>query len=208
LHFKSVLVFILTALIVVPLPAQQPSPPQQPAPAAPAPTPEPSAIKIVVLQGEGARNGVKSKTAVSPVVEVQDEKGKPVEGSEVVFQLPAAGPGGIFHGWMRTQTVRTNAQGQAGVSGYVPNDQEGRFNIKVTATKGSKSDSVVIAQINTRTTEAAKSRKGLWWTLAGVAGAGAAIGIVAATRDGGSTATGGSTPVTITPGGVTVTAPK
>jgi len=208
LRFKSVLVFILTAAIVVPLLAQQPTPPQQPAPVAPAAAPEPALVKIVVLQGEGARNGIKSKSTVAPVVEVQDESGKPIEGAEVVFQLPAAGPGGIFHGWMRTQTVRTNAQGQAGVSGYVPNDQEGRFNIKVTATKGSKSDSVVVSQINVRTTEAAKSRKGLWWKLAGVAGAGAVIGVVAATRDGGSTTTSGSTPVTILPGGVTVTAPK
>ncbi len=198
MRLKSVVVFILAAALVTPqsLPAQQAAPPA-------------GNLKIIVLQGESARNSIKGKTAVAPVVEVRDENDKPVEGAEVVFQLPAAGPGGIFHGWMRSQTQRTNAQGQAGASGYVPNDQEGRFNIKATATKENKTGSIVIAQINSSTGAEARSKKSGWWVVLAVAGAGAlAGGVVAATRNGNSTTVASQNPVTITPGVISVSGPK
>jgi hypothetical protein len=170
-------------------------------------------LKIVVLQGEGAINNISAKTATQPVVEVRDENDKPVAGVEVIFSLPAAGPGGVFHGWLRTQTAKTNAEGQASVSGLTPNDQPGRFNIKVTATSGNKTASVVIAQNNAQRggaggrAAASSSRK---WKVAGLLGAAAVIGgIVAAKRGGnGTTTTTVTTPVTLTPGPVTVAGPR
>ena len=174
---------------------------------------ETGGLKIAVVQGEGAINGIRNKNATQPAVEVRDEQDKPVAGAEVVFQLRAAGPGGVFHGWMRTQTTRTNAQGRAEASGMTPNEEEGRFNIKVTATQGKKSATVIIAQSNARAVSgaagarAAKSHKALW-ALLGVAAVGAIAGGVAATR-GGSTAAGPvSTPVTISAGPVTVGGPR
>jgi len=225
LRLRSSLVIFLCGFLTFPVsvPAQQTpaavapgmpaggSQPAQPLPAVPSPPqpPLPKELKIIVLQGEGARNNIKAKTAVPPVVEVRDEADKPVEQAEVVFQLPAAGPGGVFHGWMRTQTVRTNAQGQAGVSGYIPNDQEGRFNIKVTATKGAATASAVIAQNNTRTGMGSGTSKSRLWKILAVAGTGAAVGgIVAATRGGGSSGTTSSNAVTISPGTVTISSPK
>src|SRR6185503_21069676 len=89
-----------------PLGAQQPLVPQG------------GALKIVVIEGEGAKNNIRQRLAAQPVVEVRDEADKPVPGAEVVFQLPAAGAGGVFNGWMRTQTVKTNAQGQAAATGF------------------------------------------------------------------------------------------
>src|SRR5215468_674500 len=50
-------------------------------------------LKITVLQGEGSTNNIRSKSATQPAVEVRDDANKPVAGAEVVFQLPAAGPG-------------------------------------------------------------------------------------------------------------------
>src|SRR5262245_25627065 len=168
-------------------------------------------IKIVVVEGEGAVNNIRSRAATQPVVEVRDEQDKPIPGAEVVFQLPAAGPGGTFNGWMRTQTVRTNEQGRAGTSGLAPNDEEGRFNIKVTATHGTKSNSLVIAQSNGRNGTGgaqAKSRRGMWTVLAVVGGAALIGGIVAATRNGDSAAAPTTVPVTVSAGPVTVGGPR
>jgi len=66
-----------------------------------------------VVQGEGAENNLRTRNATQPVVEVRDDGDKPVPGAEVVFQLPPAGPGGVFNGWMRTQTARTGPEGRA-----------------------------------------------------------------------------------------------
>jgi hypothetical protein len=171
----------------------------------------PDSLKIVVIQGEGAQNSIRNRTGTAPVVEVRDENDKPVEGAEVVFQLPAAGPGGVFHGWMRNQTARTNAQGQASASGFTPNEEPGRFNIKVTATTGKKSGTAVIAQSNVQNggagAQARKSRKGLWIALGVIAVAAIVGGVVAAGGDD-DEATTPTTPVTITPGPVTVGNPR
>jgi hypothetical protein len=208
LHPRGVAAVILSAFLAVPpagLGQEKAAPPAKPS----AP---PGSLKIVVVQGEGAVNSIVGKTATQPVVEVRDQNDKPVAGAEVVFQLPAAGPGGIFHGWMRTQTARTNEQGQAGASGLVPNDQPGRFNIKVTAAQGDRTASVIIAQTNLQRTGsggrtvASSSWK---WKVIGLAGLGAVVGGIYATkRNGVATAATPATPVTITVGAVTVAGPR
>jgi hypothetical protein len=209
LKIKSFLSLVLSMLLLAPggAFAQQTSGPQ-------ANLVETGALKIVVVQGEGAVNNVRARTATQPVVEVRDENDKPVEGAEVVFQLPAAGPGGVFHGWMRNQTARTNAQGQAAASGFTPNEEAGRFNIKVTATTGKRTGTAVIAQSNAVNgtgsgAQAKKSRKHLWIAIGVIAAAAIVGGAVAASRgddDGPSGAT--ANPVTITPGPVTVGNPR
>jgi hypothetical protein len=177
-------------------------------------TQAPGGLKIVVVQGEGARNNLRTRSATQPVVEVRDDSDKPVAGAEVVFQLPPAGPGGVFNGWMRTQTARTSADGRAEANGFAPNDEVGRFNIKVTATSGTKTTSAIIAQSNTQSGEdgggpKARSRSNLWKILVVVGAAGLAGGIVAATRGGGSSSTETVTiPITISPGPVTVGGPR
>ena len=172
--------------------------------------PEGGGLKIVVLKGEGAVNNIKARTATPPAVEVRDDKDKPVAGVEVVFQLPAGGPGAVFNGWMRTQTARTDAQGQAEAQGMAPNDQAGRFNIKVTATEGKRTASVIVAQSNAAGAvgaQARSSRKTLWIVL-GVAAVAAIAGGVAATRGDSATAAPTTVPITISPGPVTVAGPR
>lgn len=232
---------MLAGLLAWPSPAQQPTGPrpqvaqppagvQAPAPAPDKPTPgtpaaqlaaapqgqpaePPGTLKIVVIEGEGAVNNVRTRSATAPVVEVRDENDKPVAGAEVVFQLPAAGPGGVFHGWMRTQTVRTDEKGRAAASGYAPNDQAGRFNIKVTATHRNKTGSAVISQTNVyrgggTAPGIAGGRSGWWKIVVGLGTAGAVIGAVAATRGNGTAATTTYKPITITPGPITVGSPR
>jgi hypothetical protein len=168
------------------------------------------------VEGEGATNQIRSRSGVAPIVEVRDAEDKPVPGAEVYFQLPLAGPSGYFNGWLRNQTVKTDANGRAAARGFQPNDEEGRFNIKATATMGSRTGSAVIAQSNVRTGGSSGSTSRLsssgskkWWIVAAVAGAGALTGgIVAATRDGNGTAAAAPRAITISPGAVTVGGPR
>ncbi len=169
-------------------------------------------LKIVVIQGEGATNNVRSRTATAPVVEVRDADDKPVAGAEVTFQLPVSGAGGYFNGWLRNQTVRTDASGRAASTGMTPNDEQGRFNIKVTAVEGSRNGSIVIAQSNVSGSGSSAARNGgksNWWKWAAVLG-GAAIagGVVAGTRGDDATTATGPRVVTVTPGVITVGGPR
>ena len=167
---------------------------------------------MTVLEGEGAKNSIRSHTATAPVVEVKDADGKLLVGAEVVFQLPAVGPSGIFNGWLKTQTVRTDDLGRASANGYSPNFEAGRFNLKVTATMGTQTGQVIIAQSNVEGeggkggTAAAKSNT--WKYVVGLGAAVAVLGAVAATRNGSAAATTPVTPVSITAGGITVAGPR
>ncbi len=169
-------------------------------------------LKVTVIEGEGAKNNIRTRTATAPVVEVKDASDKPVSGAEVIFQLPVVGPSGAFNGWLKSQTVRTDAQGRATVTGYAPNDEDGRFNIKVTATSGSETGTVIVAQANvvgTGSNDAAGAKKKGWWKPVAIIGAVAiAGGVVAANRGGDTPAAAAAVPVVITPGAVTVAGPR
>ena len=171
-------------------------------------------LKIVTLQGEGAVNDIKSKTVTEPVVEVRDSRELPVADAEVVFQLPAMGPGGMFPDRGRVLTTRTNGQGQAAATGLLPNNETGRFNIKVTAGSSGRTASAIIAQSNprdlgasVRSANRSKSRK--WKILAVVGGAAVAGGVYAATRGGSSAPTPPPVvpAISVTTGPVTVGGP-
>ena len=210
LYLRQMLACALAAVLIVgPLGAQQVSGPKQPLVNQPKGT-----LTINILEGEGAKNVIQSRSATAPVVEVKDASGKPVVGAEVVFQLPTVGPSGSFNGWLKTQTVRTDDQGKATVSGYAPNTEPGRFNIKVTATSGTQTGTAVIAQANVAgsgsSAASAKSSNKWKWIIA-VGAAGALAGGIAAARSGngnGTTSTTTPTPVSISVGGVTVGGPR
>lgn len=200
--FKKVLATLLACALV--LPAQQ---------ATNLVAQSSGGLKIVVIQGEGATNNVRSRTATAPVVEIRDASDKPVAGAEVTFQLPVSGAGGYFNGWLRNQTVRSDANGRAASTGMTPNDEQGRFNIKVTAVEGSRNGSIVIAQSNVSgsgsSASSSSGSKNNWWKWAAVIG-GAAIagGIVAGTRGDDTTTATGPRVVTVTPGVITVGGPR
>lgn len=177
---------------------------------------DPSGLKIVVVEGEGATNQVRSRSGVAPVIEVRDADDKPVPGAEVYFQLPLGGPGGYFNGWLRNQTVKTDKAGRAAATGFTPNDEEGRFNIKVTATAGTRSASAVIAQSNVRgagtapasAARASGSRKTMWTVLAIAGAAAVGGGIYAGTRGDSTTAATAAKSINITAGAITVGGPR
>jgi hypothetical protein len=210
--------FVATLLAAqLALTAAQAQPQAQPQPQAPAAQTQPQApvtalptvenLKVLVLEGQRSTNNTTRHIGIQPVVEVRDENDRPVEGAKVVFRLPPSGPGGAFAGNSPTFSATTNAQGQAGASGFVPNSEQGRFDIHVTATYQNRTGEATISQNNSLNTLAMqtppKPKTPIWrnkylWIGAGAA---VAVGVTLALTLGHSTSTKA---VTITPGAVTI----
>jgi hypothetical protein len=172
------------------------------------PGPEPK-LKIIVLEGEGAINNIRQRTAREPIVEVQDENNRPVAGAMVLFTLPDNGPSGTFANGSKTYMTTTDPQGKAIAKGLKPNKTEGQFQIAVQVTAQSLTASAVIAQSNVTGAAAAAAAGGVSAKLIAIlaiAGGAAAAGIVAATR--GSSSATGVPATTISPGTPTVGPPR
>jgi len=169
-------------------------------------------LKITVVEGDGAFNDIKKKTAHDAVVEVRDENNRLVPDARVVFSAPSAGPGGSFENGQKTYIATTDAMGRAKSRGFKPNTSEGRFQIKVTASDDGRTGSTVISQSNTLAGgtgfEPNKSHK-TRYILVGVLGGAAVGGVVAATHGGGTAAVASPpVPTTISTGTITVGGPR
>ncbi len=180
------LAILLTCGLATPAawPAQQ-----QPAPA----------IKIVILEGEGAINNIRQRTAREPIVQVQDENNQPVAGAVVLFTLPDRGPSGVFANGTTSTTMTTDAQGLARATGLKPNGVEGQLTIRVDASHQGARTSTVITMSNAPGAGAAAG-SGKVVAILAIAGGAAAGGILAATRRGRSTTTPtpSATPASVT----------
>src|SRR5260370_16891520 len=82
-------------------------------------------LNLVVLEGEGATNNIRQRTAREPVVQVEDENHKPVAGAIVVFTLPSNGAGGTFANGARTLTMVRDSKRHAAAPGFHPNPSNG-----------------------------------------------------------------------------------
>jgi hypothetical protein len=149
-------------------------------------------LRIVVLDGEGAINNVRQRTAREPVVQVVDQNDRPVAGAVVMFVLPDRGASGVFANGELSMTAATDAQGRVTAVGLRPNHVAGDFQIRVTASHDGRTASATISQTNTATGLAAGGGGGgkTIGILLAVA-AGAAGGAVVALRRGSN---GGGTP--------------
>ena len=162
-------------------------------------------LKIVVLEGEDGVNIVKKKSAVKPVVEVRDKNNLPVAGASVTFLLPNSGASGTFLNGAKSLTMITDSTGRAAVAGLKPAGT-GKFQISVSASHQGHVATASISQTNYLTVAAANAA-GATGGAAGAAGGAAAgaglsagviagivggiaaavaVGVVAATRGGGS----------------------
>src|SRR5689334_6026432 len=110
-------------------------------------TPAP-VLTLTVLEGEGAINNIRQRTAREPIVQVEDENHRPVAGVAVVFTLPTSGASGTFTNGSNTLTVLTDNQGRAVARGLRPNNIQGQYQIRVTASKDGKTASTNISQTN------------------------------------------------------------
>ena len=119
---------------------------------------EPQPLQIDILDGEGALNNIRQRTAREPIVEVKDKNHKPVAGALVLFAIqpgggagPIAGPAASasFNG-SGSISLYTDANGQAVGHGLVPNHHTGSYTIAVTATAGALTAFALIHQRNIR----------------------------------------------------------
>jgi hypothetical protein len=159
--------------LVLPLqPQAQPATPGQVAP---------RKLNIVIVEGEGAINNIRQRVAREPIVQVEDENRRPVAGAIVTFFLPNQGPSGVFPDGSRTLTVTTDSQGQAVARGIQPNNIQGKFEIRVSASSAGQTATAVIAQTNLLTAAAGAA-----------AGAGISAKLIAILAIAGAAAAGGT----------------
>jgi len=209
--FQSFVSFFVTFLLVLPSGAVAQTPVAPPQAIVPSP---PDPLKIFVLTGAGVSNFIPDRISKVVVVEVRDKNDLPVEGASVLFELPASGPGGYFANGEHARTVKTDLRGQAAVSFELSQDQ-GRFQIAVTATSGEHSGKVTISQANSLkiVLDEKKQEHQRWYTskkfliIAAVVASGAAVGIILGTR-GSSTKTSSTPTIVITPGSPTFGGPQ
>ena len=105
-------------------------------------------LKVVIIQGEGARNNVVLGVTQQLIVQVRDENDQPAGGASVTFYSPERGPGGSFFGAYNKLTVAANEQGNAAATSFQPNLFEGDYQIRVIATLGNRTGEAVIHQTN------------------------------------------------------------
>jgi hypothetical protein len=148
-----------------------------------------SKLNLVIVEGEGAINNVRQRTAREPIVQVEDENHRPLAGAAVIFTLPDSGPSGTFAHGSRTLQVMTNSKGQAVAKGLRLNDVTGKFQIQVEASYKGATATTTINQANAVLSTAA-SGGGIFSTVIGILAAAAsavAIGVIlSVTKGGGS----------------------
>jgi hypothetical protein len=169
-------------------------------------------LNLVIVEGDGAINNVRQRTAREPIVQVEDENHKPVAGVAVIFALPTQGASGTFANGSNTLTVMTDEQGRAVARGLRPNTVKGQYQIHVTASHNGQTANANITQSNAVVAGAAggAAAAGISGKLIAVlviAAAAAAGGALYATHSGGSSSNSTPTLVTITAGTGTVGAP-
>jgi len=188
--------WLLAGLIALPFP-----------PGAVAQVPAPK-LNLVIVEGDGAINNIRQRTAREPVVEVQDDNHRPVAGALILFETPTRGASGEFPGGAHTLSVTSDAQGRAVATGLRPNTNKGQYQIKVTASLNGATATAVITQSNAAagpgTSTSASSGKII--AIVAIAGAAIAGGVILGTRGGGGSSAS-SSPTTISAGAGTVGPP-
>ncbi|MFB3779237.1 MAG: hypothetical protein ACE141_16590 [Bryobacteraceae bacterium] len=155
----------------------------------------PAKLNIVIVEGEGAINNIRQRTAREPIVQVEDENRRPIAGAAVLFRLPDSGPGGLFSNGTRTLQVVTDSRGRAFAEGLRVNDIQGKFQIQVEASYEGVSASTTITQVNSVITAGAVGgASGKLIAILAIAGGAAAGGVVLATRKSNGTSTSAAPP--------------
>src|SRR5690348_8350565 len=87
----------------------------------------PLKLNITIVEGDGAINNIRQRTAREPIVQVEDQNHRPIAGAAVLFELPGQGASGVFPNGSHTLTVMTDSQGRAVAHGLRPNNVKGQF---------------------------------------------------------------------------------
>jgi hypothetical protein len=114
---------------------------------------------VVALAGEGEENDLERGIMAPLVVQVLDQNARPVEGAEVIFRFPMSGPGAVFSNQQTSQTVRTNADGQAAAVGWTANSQVGSFQVRVSAARRNEVGETTVSMVNVARAADGEKRK-------------------------------------------------
>jgi len=135
-------------------------------------------IHVVVLEGDGAINNIRSSRAKEPVVRVEDVNNRGVPGAVVTFFVPSGGPGVVFGDAGTTVTLTTDDRGEVVARAVHPNRNAGAFQIRVNASKDGHRATALIAQTNVDPGSHTSTRKiALLAVIGGAAAAGAAVAL-------------------------------
>jgi hypothetical protein len=141
-------------------------------------------LHIQVIEGEGAVHAVGSRAARPLTVEITDENGRPVSGAAVSFQLPDAGPGGVFGNGLHTDLAITDSNGRATVRSLQVNQAPGPFQVRITVSKDQARAGTLARQFigNTSTpagqsTGFVKTKSSKKWIVVALLAAGVAGGL-------------------------------
>ena len=137
-----------------------------------------SSLHLVVLEGDGAINNIRSPRAKEPVVRVEDASNQGVPGAVVTFLLPASGAGAFFGDGGSSLTLTTDDRGEVVARGLHANRIAGPYKIRVSASRGGRTAAISIAQTNVDPGAHGSSRKiAIVAILGGVAAGGAAMAL-------------------------------
>ncbi len=117
-------------------------------PNAPGQTTSVQGLSIRIIDGEGAINNIKGRTAREIIVQVEDRNHNRVPGAVVMLTSPTGGPSGTFAGESHLATLVTDKNGRAVLHGFRPNHSTGKFQIHVTASLNGEIASAVITETN------------------------------------------------------------
>jgi hypothetical protein len=135
----------------------------------------PAMLRIRIVEGEGATNNMRQRTAREPIVQVVDENDRPVSGATVLFLLPDKGPGGVFADGTNQLKLVTDEKGRATARGFTPNNEAGAFRIQVQASYLDRTAATVIHQANVAATAAISAKLLALLAIGGGAAATAAL---------------------------------
>lgn len=129
---RALIAFILILLLVTPYHLQ-------------AQTSAPQGLSIEVIEGEGAINNIRLRTAREAIVEVQDENHKPVSGALVLFSARGGNP------FSRTVLrATTDSTGRVRANPLDLRSKAGRLEIHVRASYQGRTATQVIHQTNSQ----------------------------------------------------------
>jgi hypothetical protein len=163
------------------------------------PAAAPQGLRIIVIEGEGAKNVTQQIAARPLIVRIVDPTGRPVSGANVTFTAPQVGASGDFENDSRTIRVVSGGDGNANAGSFHPNGNQGPYQIVVRAEFQGQMATNSILQTNVG--KGGGHKKVI--LIIAIAGAAAAAAVAAHTNNGNS-----SSAPTITFGGSAVGAPK
>ena len=169
-------------------------------------------LTITIIEGDGALNNIKLRTNREIIVQVEDQNHQPIAGAAVSAFLPNDGASGTFVGGGQMFNGTSAGNGRV-IIRFKPNNVQGKYQVRLSASSQGQSAATVAAQTNVLSAATA----GVGLSLAAkiliivAVGAGAGAGIAVAQKGGTPPPSSGSTPsaITIGPGisGVTIGPP-